>query len=90
MMHFGCITDACRGKQAGWDRTQLAPLASRYAGEVHQDAIAGGAAGNVHHGRPRTADYRERSCQLTPPNGAPGSFWWRSPVRRSTCSMPRR
>ena len=33
---------------------------------------------------------RERSCQLTPPSGAPGSFGCGAPVRLSTCSTPRR
>ena len=32
----------------------------------------------------------ERSCQLMPPSGAPGSFGCGSPVRLSTCSTPRR
>ena len=50
---------------------------------------------DVEHDRPDRASshgprQRERSCQLTPPSGAPGSFWCGSPVRLSTCSTPRR
>ena len=38
----------------------------------------------------RAPTQRERSCQLVPPSGAPGSGCGRTPVRRSICSRPRR
>ena len=44
----------------------------------------------THAGAVMRRRYRERSCQLMPPSGAPGSFWGCSPVRRSICSTPRR
>ena len=38
----------------------------------------------------RRSRQRERSCQLVPPIGAPGSFCGARPVRLSICSTPRR
>ena len=58
-------------------------------GEPQPVLVHQGLADVEHDGADRHRQ-RERSCQLTPPSGAPGSFWCGAPVRLSTCSTPRR